>query len=309
MKKLVLPVILGFTFSCSESQFQTTESGIEYKFIVQSETELPNDGDVMELNILYKDSKGTELLNTAKNQNGPIPILCQKDKFIANGGIEEIFGMLSAGDSIEANIPASKVFESFNQPVPDSIDANSNITFIIGVKDVYSRADYTRKIAEKYMAEAQNQLILSSDQIDIDGKVIDEYLNKNKIEANKTSSGIRYVITQQGTGDNAKPGDYVSVNYVGKVMDGRVFDTSIQEIAEANDKYNPARPYEPYTFTLGVGEVIYGWDEGITLLNKGAKATLYIPSALGYGEQGMDEIIVPNSILIFEVELVDVIQQ
>ena len=309
MKKIIAFVILAFLTSCTNTQYQKTETGIEYKYLSQSSSDIPSDGDVMELHLIYKDENGKELLNTTVDSDGPIPVLCQSEKFIKNGSLEEIFGMLKAGDSIEAKIPAARVFESFGQPVPDSIDANSNLIFNIGVVNVMNRQEYTQSIAEKYMASAKIQLALSLEQIQTDGEIIDQYLAKNKIQAERTESGLRYVITQSGDGNNAKPGDRISVNYVGMVLDGRVFDTCIKEVAQDNNVYNPGRePYQPYPFTLGLGEVIYGWDEALTLLNEGAKATLYIPSSMGYGNQPVDEIIVENSILIFEIELVDIME-
>ena len=309
MKKLIILAVIAILTSCDSSQYQMTESGIEYRYFTESSADIPADGDVMELHIIYRDENGLELLNTTVDSDGPVPVLCQSEKFIKNGSLEEIFGMLKSGDSIEAKIPAARVFESFGQPVPDSIDANSNLIFNIGVVNVMSRQEYTFNIAEKYMTSAKIQLVLSSEQIQADGEIIDQYLAENKIQAERTESGLRYAITQSGKGDNAKPGDRVSVNYVGKVLDGHVFDTSIKEIAQVNNTYNPARePYQPYPFTLGFGEVIYGWDEGFTLLNEGAKATFFIPSSMAYGNQAVDEIIVENSILIFEVELVDILE-
>jgi peptidylprolyl isomerase len=106
-----------------------------------------------------------------------------------------------------------------------------------------------------------------------------------------TKSGLQYVITQKGSGENPQKGDNVTVHYTGKLTNGEKFDSSLER-------------NEPFTFTLGLGEVIQGWDEGIALLNKGAKATLRIPPELAYGSQAMGPILA-NSTLIFEVELLD----
>ena len=106
-----------------------------------------------------------------------------------------------------------------------------------------------------------------------------------------TDSGLQYVITHQTEGDRPAKGDNVTVHYTGKLTNGNVFDSS----------YNRN---EPFTFTLGQGEVIKGWDEGIALLRKGEKATLKIPANLGYGSQDMGTI-PANSTLIFDVELID----
>ena len=129
-----------------------------------------------------------------------------------------------------------------------------------------------------------------------DDKILTEYFAKNNIKATKTSSGLYYVITQRGAGAHAKAGKKVSMNYVGKFLDGKVFDGNV------DDNYKPVNGRGPLDFTLGVGQVIRGWDEGVQLLNPGSRGELYIPSGLAYGPSGRGPI-PPNSILVFNVEL------
>jgi FKBP-type peptidyl-prolyl cis-trans isomerase len=106
----------------------------------------------------------------------------------------------------------------------------------------------------------------------------------------QTNSGLRYKIIQKGNGKNAEKGKTVSVHYKGMLLDGSVFDSSY-----------PRK--EPIEFTLGVGQVISGWDEGIQLLQVGDKARFVIPSDLAYGSRGAGGVIPPNATLIFDVEL------
>ncbi len=123
-------------------------------------------------------------------------------------------------------------------------------------------------------------------------------------QAKTTPSGLMYIIHEEGEGKKAEAGMTAHVNYQGGFPNGKLFDTNIEEIAKENDLYNPQRPYEPLKFVLGQGRVIPGWEEGIMLLNEGAKATLIIPSELGYGKRGMPPVIPGDSYLVFEVELV-----
>lgn len=108
-----------------------------------------------------------------------------------------------------------------------------------------------------------------------------------------TPSGLRYAILQNGTGENVKPAQTVVVHYSGFLLDGTKFDSSVERD-------------DPITFVAGVGQVIPGWDEGLQLLQKGSKARFVIPSKLAYGERDMGKI-PPNSTLIFDVEVVDII--
>lgn len=105
-----------------------------------------------------------------------------------------------------------------------------------------------------------------------------------------TASGLQYAIIKKGDGKKPVAGDKVSVHYTGKLTNDTVFDSSFKR-------------NQPFSFKLGAGQVIKGWDEGIALLHVGDKAILKIPSVLGYGERGAGPMIPPNSDLIFEVEL------
>jgi FKBP-type peptidyl-prolyl cis-trans isomerase len=111
--------------------------------------------------------------------------------------------------------------------------------------------------------------------------------------AKKTVTGLRYVTQAEGTGDVAAEGDLVSVLYKGMLLDGRVFDQMLSA-----DK--------PFTFRLGRGQVIEGWDQGLKLMRLGSKATLIIPFELAYGTRGDPPKIPRQATLVFEVELIKI---
>jgi FKBP-type peptidyl-prolyl cis-trans isomerase len=108
-----------------------------------------------------------------------------------------------------------------------------------------------------------------------------------------TATGLTYIITEHGTGAQLKAGDNVSINYTGLLTNGTKFDSSLDR-------------GEPFSFPLGAGRVIKGWDEGVAKLRVGDKATLIIPSSLGYGSRGAGGVIPPDATLIFIVEVMGV---
>ena len=109
-----------------------------------------------------------------------------------------------------------------------------------------------------------------------------------------TKSGLRYQIIKEGYGVSPEKNSTISVHYKGQLIDGTVFDSSYKR-------------NQPIEFKLGVGQVIPGWDEGIALLKVGEKARFVIPSSLAYGSQGAGGVIPPNANLIFDVELMEII--
>ncbi|MEZ3591076.1 MAG: FKBP-type peptidyl-prolyl cis-trans isomerase [Muribaculaceae bacterium] len=116
--------------------------------------------------------------------------------------------------------------------------------------------------------------------------------NGKRPEVKTTASGLQYEVIEEGTGAMPKAGDQVTVHYTGKLIDGTVFDSSVER-------------GEPATF--GVTQVIPGWVEALQMMKEGAKWRLFIPSQLAYGPNGAGNVIGPNATLIFDVELIKVI--
>lgn len=119
-----------------------------------------------------------------------------------------------------------------------------------------------------------------------------EFLAENgkRPEVTTTESGLQYEVLTQGDGPKPTADQTVTVHYVGKLLDGTVFDSSV-------DRGEPA--------TFGLRQVIPGWTEGVQLMSRGSKYRFYIPSSLAYGERGAGRDIGPNETLIFDVELLD----
>jgi len=119
----------------------------------------------------------------------------------------------------------------------------------------------------------------------------DQQMTENQITVG--ADDLQMVIVKEGSGVEAKSGDQVSVHYTGTLTDGTKFDSSLDKGV-------------PFTFTLGAGQVIKGWDLGVAGMKVGEKRTLYIPASFAYGEQGIPGVIPPNSALIFDVEMMEI---
>lgn len=130
-------------------------------------------------------------------------------------------------------------------------------------------------------------------QLQEDVSIIDKYLEDHNIDAKKSSTGLRYVIHDEGIGSSPVAGNLLKVNYTGWLLDGTKFDSSYDR-------------GEPFTFYFGANQVISGWDEGLGYIGERGKITLYVPSSLAYGNVGSGDIIPPNANLIFDIELISV---
>ena len=153
--------------------------------------------------------------------------------------------------------------------------------------------DAKKVINEFFTALQEKQQQEAAAMADVNAKAGEQFLAENgkRVEVKTTPSGLQYEVLEEGTGVQPTAGDRVTVHYTGKLIDGTVFDSSV-------DRGEPA--------TFGVTQVIPGWVEALQMMKAGSKWRLFIPSALAYGPQGAGDIIGPNQTLIFDVELISV---
>ncbi len=166
--------------------------------------------------------------------------------------------------------------------------------FMKGIQDVLNNAtpdisyDEAKQVINDYFMELQKN------KLELNKQAGEEFLNINKHKAGvvQLPSGLQYEVLKKGTGAKPKATDQVRCHYHGTLINGAVFDSSVQR-------------GEPAVF--GVSQVIPGWVEALQLMETGSKWRLFIPSGLAYGERGAGESIEPNSTLIFDVELLDIV--
>ncbi|QSE97529.1 FKBP-type peptidyl-prolyl cis-trans isomerase [Fulvivirga lutea] len=313
MSKLTICSLLFFAvamFSCDTNKEVVTESGLKFEYVKEGSGEYVPKDRYLILNMEYIDSNDSLWTSTAKT--GMPMIIFKKDSAweAKDGSVNEIFYQLVKGDSIKFSITARDLFKNtFYAPLPRTISEDLVVNFFIGVEDVKDKDGMDAWQAEKMEQMQKDAVIAAQKQDSIDAVLIDEYLAENNIETVKTESGLNYVMKKEGEGNQPTAGQKVKVNYTGWVLDGAYFDSSIKEVAQEKGLYDERRePYAPIEFELGTGSVIKGWDEGIALLKEGGEATFYIPSSMAYGPRARGKNIPANAILVFDVELVEVVE-
>jgi FKBP-type peptidyl-prolyl cis-trans isomerase len=278
-------LLVAVAAACGKNRVQVTDNGLKYQIHEQSDgTRKGKVGDIMTLHLTLMNNKDSVLRDTHK-EGAPFQMLLQVPPF--KGSYEEGLTMLSKGDSATFYVSADSLFTRAMQPLPPGVQKGTDIGIAVKVLNIQTEEEYKKAQAADF-----------EKQKGIDAKVIENYVAKNGLtgKAQKTESGVYYVVTQPGSGPTPNRGDVVSVHYTGKLLNGKVFDSS---------RTNPQAGGKPAQFQIGVGMVIPGWEEGVSKLHKGEKATLIIPSTLAYGPRG-NQAIPANSVLLFDIELMDI---
>ena len=295
-KHILFALALSAIASCSpDAEFIKLDSGLSYRLIESKEGKKVNQDDFMqiELKSYYKDS----LVSEPRPEGG---------FFISPfEGAPEMLGdvlrKLTEGDSAEIKFSFKQYSDLTGLPIADDLDTTLAVMMHIRVIEINKEEVFMERV--RVEIEKADAIQLGKEKA-----LLVQYLQENEINTESTEEGLFYSIIKEGKGEKVKPGQTVVINYSLNLLDGTFIDTSVKEVAEQNGTYNANRePYEPFEFVVGEGTVIKGWDLGVSLLGKGGKATLYVPSTLGFGPNprpGGD--IPPNATLKFELEVVDI---
>lgn len=293
MKRYFLRVVLAifsvacvFNFSsCSKYKGykEDKETGIYYNFhVLNKDSMQPKTGDAVL--VTYEMALKDSILDPMM----PLQILVQESKY--KGDVFDAIRMLHLGDSATFILDADTFFHYYMRDAKRSFE-DKELYFTFKLHEIMPKEEveaYMKAQEEEYkmymeqMAQAQ----LAEDSL------INDYVKKNRINVTPTASGLYFIPKKSGNGAQAIVGQKVKVHYTGRLLDGTVFDSSIER-------------GEPIDFVLGQGQVISGWDEGIAMMREGDKAVLLIPSKLAYGAREIPGI-PPFSPLVFDVELVKV---
>ena len=279
-----LCVMLSVLTSCGNGNapkgYKATESGLYYRFYTDNGGETPVIGDLIDVTLACSVNDTTPIMQPGSNL-----MRMMEPQYFTD--IMEGIAMMHKGDSASfiVNIDSTFHYAFGVRELPKEFNSTDVMRFDVKLNDFYPESEYVNKMVEsvknKYPEETERAYA-----------EMQQYFALNGIAASPTASGLYYVMTEEGNGEMPEKGDNVKVHYTGKLLDGTVFDSSIER-------------GEPIEVPIGMGYVIPGWDEGIMLMSKGEKGVLYIPYYLAYGPNGAAPVIPPFANLIFEVELVD----
>lgn len=274
--------IIGMT-ACNSTGFKKTDSGLEYKIVKDAPgDEHPKENDILDIHVKISAGDSVLLDSRAMNANQPFQVPLMKGTF--KGDWVEGVTLLTKGDSAVFRVSMDSVRKYAQGDLPPGAAGADIMQYEVVLVDFQSQQDAMKKVGEQ-----------KATQLKIDEEKIQKYLEGKGINAERTESGLYYKIDKQGNGKPAENNSYVTVNYTGTTLDGKKFDSNI----------DPTFGHvEPFSFVVGQGMVIPGWDEGIQLLREGTKAKFFIPSTLAYGQQ--DKGMGPNAVLVFDLEVTKV---
>lgn len=268
--------------ACNNSGYKQTPSGIRYRIISTGNGPLVKKGEILKFH--YEQKLRDSLLFNSFNS---LPTYAKVDSVGAVYSPIEVFPFLRKGDSVVIVQLTDTIMKRMPPGQPSPLKKGDKITLILKILDIL-------KGDEMAQADQMKELKTESDR---EASTIQHYLTSKNITTEKTPKGVYVSVQSPGNGPAIDSGKYVSVIYTGKSFPSEKAATETVFETNANKA--------PIQFTINSGQVIPGWDEGIKMLKKGGKATLYIPATLAYGQQpgpgGK-----PFENLIFDVQVVDV---
>lgn len=285
-KLLLLTLAFGVIFTSCDSNssaeqhsgYEKSQTGLYYKFYEENSGNTPEIKDLLDVIISCNINDSVVILPEART------IIQMMEPMFA-GDIFEGLKMMHIGDTASFIVRTDSTFYTlFRSPMPSEFSVSDVMKFNVRLNDFYPESEFAAKQIE-YMKMTFVEETKSAEN------ELNKYFKDNKITATPTPTGLCYVKTKNGDGNKPAVGQMLSVHYTGKLLDGTVFDSSIDRD-------------QVFQFVLGIGQVIPGWDEGFQMMSRGEKGVLYIPYYLAYGNTGSGPI-PPFATLIFEVELID----
>ena len=289
-------ILTMFLSSCYVDEYKTSDRGYKYKVVREGKGPGFQNNQFILMNMAYY-YEDDSLLFTSSDREVPVSMQFIDTLWDDRGQIYHGLKSLKVGDSAIFKVKCSDLYEvSFRGNIPYGLNPNAEITVQIGIIDMLDQTRFRMWQGSLLQSRQEKIRERRAQQFLEDINLIDIHLEAEGIIPMELESGIRYVIKNPGSGFRPEDGDRIRMHFTGYLLDGTKFDSS-------SDKE------EPFEYVLGTGNVIKGWDESVAIMSEGAKYTFYVPSALAYGETGHGNLIVPNSVLVFDIELMEIMKK
>ncbi len=292
MKCMKLVIFLGvISLMACKGEDQGTIQGYKYKIHSSTGGKKAAIGDYVYFNLTISDDKDSILQQMNRYPDIPqLQIPTEEQLAEMPNPIAGMLKLMSVDDSASLYLP----IDSFKN-LPMDLPGMTEIRYHVRVRDIMTEEEYLKDMEAQQEAKMAKAAELKMRLPEITQLVEDfarDY-KQGRAQFETLPSGLRYKMIEEGQGSTVSAGSMASVHYYGALPDGSPFDNSFSR-------------GEPFTFQVGSGQVIRGWDEGLQQLKKNSKALLLIPSEMGYGAAGSPPSIPGNSELIFYVEITDV---
>jgi FKBP-type peptidyl-prolyl cis-trans isomerase len=282
---IFLLLVSAFTVSCEKFAkhpgYKKTSHGIYYQLHTIGEDSLkPRPGDFITAKLTYLTMNDSAFFQATRKFQVKEPAY--------EGAVDECFIMLSREESATFIIPADNFFAiTLQTALPTFILSGSSVKIKVEMLDIQSEQDYIK--------EKEAFLSWIEDFGDYEKVILKQFIAEEKIEVDPLPSGIYYLNIRPGTGKKVESGDTVTVDYEGRFLNGKFFDSTIKR-------------HQPFQFVYGTEwQVIKGLEDAIGMMREGEKSLFILPSELGFGNSGSsNQAIPPFTSLIFEVEILKV---
>ncbi len=266
---------------------EKTSDGIYFSTDVAGIGALPQTGDYLQIQYT------TELLNgkVVDSSERNVPFIFQLGFRHVLPVWDNLLSQFKVGSSISLYVPSNLAYgnSGYNGVIPP----NAPVIFKIKLERLLSISDYEasmRAVEEQERTEFKKKEVAIFES---DNKTIDSYVTTNKLKTERTAGGARVQMNKSGSGAKILAGQKVAVFYEGSFLNGKIFDSNFGKT--------------PFTFTVGEGKVIAGWEESIKLFKNKSEGIIILPARLGYGATPLDDgktIIPSNSMLVFKIKVV-----
>ncbi len=283
----LLFVAFGVSSFAQTVGYRQNENDLYFKFFLKNDGKTAQVGDVASLHMIIKTEKGEVLKNSYAEKGGKTILFPVKISAFA-GDIYEAVSMMAAGDSASFLIPSDSIYQkTFRKPLPKNVKSGSLLNFTIKVQWIKAQKDFQVKEREIDV----DRTLLARQEV-----LMNNYIAENGLETKKTKSGVYIAEIKKGAGAPGIKSKMISINYTGRFLNDKVFETTYQENKIGH----------PLSVTIGNQQVIRGWEEAFLEMNEGGLYIVIVPSHLAFGPKGRGGVVPPDKVLVFEIQVLSI---